>query len=82
MGCDGLQGMSAIHRAGGITMGQDETTCTVYGMPRACAEKGVLQKVLPLGEIPKEILRALKYSSSSQKEQSDLVRGELHGIVR
>jgi two-component system, chemotaxis family, protein-glutamate methylesterase/glutaminase len=82
MGCDGLQGMSAIHRAGGLTIGQDETTCTVYGMPRACAEKGILQKVLPLGEIPKEMLRALKYSSSSQKEQSDLVRGELHGIVR
>ncbi len=43
MGSDGAEGMQAIHRRGGITIGQEESTCTVYGMPRACAESGVLQ---------------------------------------
>ena len=61
MGSDGLQGMSAIYNAGGITIGQDEATCTVYGMPRCCAESGVLQRVVPLPEIPQQILQAVRY---------------------
>lgn len=61
MGSDGLQGMSAIRAAGGITIGQDEATCAVYGMPRCCAESGVLQRVVPLSEVPRQILQALHY---------------------
>lgn len=61
MGSDGLQGMSAIRAAGGITIGQDEATCAVYGMPRCCAESGVLQRVVPLSEVPRQILQALRY---------------------
>lgn len=56
MGSDGALGMKAIHRAGGFTVGQDEPSCTVYGMPRACAELGILDRVVPLSEIPHEIL--------------------------
>lgn len=52
MGTDGTKGMRAIQIAGGITIGQDEASCAVYGMPRSCAESGVLQKVVPLAEIP------------------------------
>jgi two-component system chemotaxis response regulator CheB len=55
MGNDGLRGMTAIHDSGGITIGQDEATSAVYGMPRACAEHGVLQKVLPLRFIADEV---------------------------
>jgi two-component system, chemotaxis family, protein-glutamate methylesterase/glutaminase len=61
MGSDGAQGMKAIHRMGGLTIGQDEASCTVYGMPRACAELGVLSRVVPLLEIPAHILRAARY---------------------
>jgi len=61
MGCDGLEGMTAIRDAGGITIGQNEATCAVYGMPRACADRGILQKVLPLSQIPQQILLALRY---------------------
>ncbi len=56
MGNDGLRGMTAIYESGGITIGQDEATSAVYGMPRACAEHGALQKVLPLDSIADEIL--------------------------
>jgi two-component system, chemotaxis family, protein-glutamate methylesterase/glutaminase len=52
MGSDGLDGMRAIAREGGMTIGQDEASCTVYGMPRACAENGILQRVVPLFQIP------------------------------
>lgn len=58
MGNDGEEGMRAIHAAGGRTVGQDEASCTVYGMPRACALAGVLEKVVPLREVPGEIVSA------------------------
>jgi two-component system chemotaxis response regulator CheB len=61
MGSDGALGMKAIHQAGGWTIGQDEETCAVYGMPRACAEQGSLRKVVPLTQIPHEILQATRY---------------------
>jgi len=58
MGSDGAQGMAAIHREGGLTLGQDEQSCAVYGMPRVCAEMGVLNRIVPLAQIPEEIVRA------------------------
>jgi len=61
MGSDGAEGMRAIHRWGGLTIGQDETTSIVYGMPKACAELGVLSRIVPLPEIPAHILQAVHY---------------------
>jgi two-component system, chemotaxis family, protein-glutamate methylesterase/glutaminase len=61
MGADGAEGMKAIHRRGGFTIGQDEASSTVYGMPRACAELGVLDRVVPLSQIPTAILQATRY---------------------
>ena len=58
MGSDGAEGMRAIHLSGGLTLGQDEASCTVYGMPRACAQLGVLSQIVPLSEISPQILRA------------------------
>jgi two-component system chemotaxis response regulator CheB len=65
MGSDGAQGMSAIHREGGLTVGQDELTCAVYGMPRVCAEMGILDRVVPLAQIPYEIMQATQYRKAS-----------------
>lgn len=60
MGSDGSQGMSAIHREGGLTVGQDEDSCAVYGMPRVCAEMRILDRVVPLSQIPYEIIQATR----------------------
>jgi len=60
MGADGAEGMMAIHRQGGLTIGQDEATCTVYGMPRACAELGTLTRVVPLSQVPVQIMQATR----------------------
>jgi two-component system chemotaxis response regulator CheB len=65
MGSDGAQGMSAIHREGGLTVGQDERSCAVYGMPRACAEMRILDRVVPLSQIPYEILQATRARKAS-----------------
>jgi len=50
----------AIHRQGGLTIGQDEATCTVYGMPRACAEVGALTRVVSLLKVPAQIMQATR----------------------
>jgi two-component system, chemotaxis family, protein-glutamate methylesterase/glutaminase len=67
MGADGAQGMNAIHQAGGFTVGQDEASCAVYGMPRVCAEMGILDRVVPLAQIPHEILQATGYRKSDRQ---------------
>jgi two-component system chemotaxis response regulator CheB len=61
MGDDGALGMQAIFREGGVTLGQDQATCVVYGMSRSCAERGVLNQVAALPDIPLYILAALRY---------------------
>lgn len=57
MGADGFKGMQCLKSKGGVTLAQDEATSTIYGMPRACAEGGVADEVLPLGQIGVEIAR-------------------------
>jgi len=61
MGADGVKGMKAIQDAGGITVGQNEATCAVYGMPRCCADIGVLQRVVPLAEIAEVIRESVHF---------------------
>lgn len=51
MGADGAEGLRAVKGAGGHGWAQDEATSTIYGMPRAAAETGVLDAVYPLGAI-------------------------------
>ncbi len=65
MGSDGAQGMSAIYREGGFTVGQDEPSCAVYGMPRVCAEMRILDRVVPLSQIPHEIVHAVRNRKTS-----------------
>ncbi|WP_018086501.1 protein-glutamate methylesterase/protein-glutamine glutaminase [Desulfurispora thermophila] len=57
MGRDGALGMQAIFRSGGLTIAEHESTCVVYGMPRAAVELGAANRVLPLPEIAAEIVK-------------------------
>jgi len=58
MGSDGALGMQHIKKAGGRTLAEHEETCVVYGMPRAALEMGVVDKVVKLNEMSKEIVKA------------------------
>lgn len=60
MGSDGAEGMSAIFREGGLTIGQNEATCAVFGMPRICSERGILSRLVPLSDIPTQIIQATR----------------------
>ena len=48
MGSDGALGMQAIRAAGGRTLAEDESSCVVFGMPRAAIDLGVVDRVVPL----------------------------------
>ncbi len=58
MGADGTQGIVQLNKTNKIyVIGQDEETCTVYGMPKAIAESGLVDEVLPLKQIADAITR-------------------------
>lgn len=54
---DGVRGIGDIRKAGGRTLAQDEASSVVFGMNRLAIERGAIGKVLPLDEIPGEMLR-------------------------
>lgn len=55
MGEDGLIGAGKVKSAGAKIWAQDEKSSVVYGMPRAVAEAGLCDKVLPLSKIGYEL---------------------------
>jgi len=57
MGRDGVEGAKAVKAAGGRVLVEAESTCTVYGMPRAVAEAGLADEILPLDELADAIVR-------------------------
>ncbi|TAE30950.1 MAG: chemotaxis response regulator protein-glutamate methylesterase [Candidatus Kapaibacterium sp.] len=59
MGNDGAQGLKAMRDAGAKTIGQDEATSVVFGMPKVAQEVGAVQTVLPLPKIGAAILQAV-----------------------
>jgi two-component system chemotaxis response regulator CheB len=60
MGRDGADGTSNIKDSGGITISEDKSTCTIYGMPKAAFETGKVDLVVPLDQIASRIIRIIK----------------------
>ncbi|MBW3097392.1 protein-glutamate methylesterase/protein-glutamine glutaminase [Pseudohoeflea coraliihabitans] len=58
MGRDGARGLMRMRSAGAHTIGQNEKSCVVYGMPRVAFEEGAVVTQLPLNAIGEEILRS------------------------
>ncbi|NYT24957.1 chemotaxis response regulator protein-glutamate methylesterase [Alcaligenaceae bacterium] len=56
MGDDGARGMKEMHDAHAQTIAEDESTCVVFGMPKAAIELGGAGKVVPLDRIAREII--------------------------
>jgi two-component system chemotaxis response regulator CheB len=53
MGQDGVKGLRKLKERGGYVIGQNEATCVVYGMPRAAAKEGLVDREAPLDDIAK-----------------------------
>jgi two-component system, chemotaxis family, protein-glutamate methylesterase/glutaminase len=61
MGRDGAQGLKAIRDEGGRTLGQDERSCVVYGMPKAAADLGAVERQTSLERMADAILELCNY---------------------
>lgn len=59
MGSDGTQGLRAIREHGGCTFAEDESTCLVNGMPASAVRAGIVDKVVPLHKMAREIVKAV-----------------------
>jgi two-component system chemotaxis response regulator CheB len=60
MGSDGAKQLGTILREGGLTVGQDEATAVVYGMPRVAYELGHVQEQVPLDKMGQRISQIVK----------------------
>lgn len=59
MGDDGVKGMKDIKEEGGSTIAEDESTCVVFGMPKAAIEAGCVDEIVPLHQIAGAIMRMI-----------------------
>jgi two-component system chemotaxis response regulator CheB len=59
MGKDGADGLEAIYKADGYTIGQDKKTSVVYGMPREVAERNVIKNSVPIRDMAGFIVSCL-----------------------
>jgi two-component system chemotaxis response regulator CheB len=60
MGRDGAQQLGTIYKEGGITLGQDEASAVVYGMPRVAYELGHVTEQVSLGNMARKICEIAK----------------------
>ncbi len=60
MGSDGTKGLQILKQKGTLIIGQNEASCVVYGMPKAPAELGLTDVVVPLDKIAGEIVKSIK----------------------
>lgn len=55
MGRDGADGIVEVKKAGGATISEDESTCIIFGMPKAAYDTNMIDEVIPLYDISKRI---------------------------
>lgn len=55
MGKDGAKEIGSVYREGGLTLGQDEASCVVYGMPKVAYELGHVEEQVPLSKMAERI---------------------------
>jgi two-component system chemotaxis response regulator CheB len=59
MGDDGARGLKEMHDNGARTLGQDEESCVVYGMPKEAFKLGAVEREVPLEQISAAILQSM-----------------------
>lgn len=59
MGADGAKGMLNMKNAGARTIGQDEESCIVYGMPKVAYDIGAVEKQVPLNKVADTVIASL-----------------------
>jgi len=70
MGADGAQQMKVLRNMGVRTIGQDQASCVVYGMPRMAYEAGAVEFVKPLNEIAETIVKLVDEQNKKKESQT------------
>ncbi|MBD8045974.1 MAG: chemotaxis response regulator protein-glutamate methylesterase [Clostridium argentinense] len=60
MGKDGAEGTVEVKKNGGYTFAEDESTCVIYGMPKAAFETNMVDEVLPLHHVSSSIVKTIR----------------------
>ncbi|MCB8932106.1 MAG: chemotaxis response regulator protein-glutamate methylesterase [Fimbriimonadaceae bacterium] len=60
MGRDGAEGAQALRAAGATVFGEAESTCTIYGMPRAAKAVGGIDAEFPIHDMADALVRAMR----------------------
>lgn len=63
MGRDGVAGLRRVRELGGRVIAQDEQTCSVFGMPAAAIEEGLVDFVLPISLVPAKLIELVAQES-------------------
>jgi two-component system chemotaxis response regulator CheB len=68
MGRDGARAMKLIRDLGGHTLAEHQSSCVVYGMPKAAVELGGVEQVVALTEMARAISDMVE--ANSRKDQA------------
>jgi two-component system chemotaxis response regulator CheB len=63
MGTDGAMGLKAMRDKGAHTLGQNQATCVIYGMPKAAVAAGGVCQELSLQDMPAKIMKYCEAAS-------------------
>jgi two-component system chemotaxis response regulator CheB len=77
MGADGARGIRHIKKLGAITLAQDEASSTVFGMPKAAIDTGMVDFVLPPEEIADKIVHTIGLFKSLTDECHRIENGPI-----
>lgn len=69
MGKDGADGLLELRKAGGQTIGQDEASSLIYGMPHVAFERGAVMRQCSLGQVADAILDACEGKTEPRPPQ-------------
>ncbi len=67
MGRDGAAGLRALRNTGAFTLGQNEASCVVYGMPKAASNLGALDAELALSQIAPRVCQFLNSPNARKR---------------
>lgn len=59
MGADGAKGLYDMKLKNAVTIGQDQESCVVYGMPKVAYDIGAVDHQLPLTQITQKIIQLI-----------------------
>lgn len=72
-GTDGTLGLKAVKDEGGMAMAQDPDTAAYKSMPRSAVDTGLVDYVLPPGEMPEYLISYIKHSFGKEKKLARLL---------